>query len=185
MKNNGYLYVVRNTRNELRTEADFELLGRQFNNVDVKIDTGCPRTSIPIKRLGISDYDAYQLKDADCKDKRIKKNVSFGVNDSTSRRNEDRRKFSNKQYMDLDSISFRHSMKTLDLGGLQVGDVEVSVSYDRTGNILIGMDILELLEAHIGEDVSGNIVFIACNKSVNCPEFDKKLESLFSLKRIV
>ena len=44
---NDFLKIELSSKNEFRTVASFELNGLSFTNVDVKIDTGCPRTSFP------------------------------------------------------------------------------------------------------------------------------------------
>ena len=45
----------------------------------------------------------------------------------------------------------------------------VNISYDRTGNILIGMDILSKLDIHIGKSkILEKTIFLACpNNSIN------------------
>lgn len=45
----------------------------EIENMNVKIDTGCPYTSIPILKLGISSTKAQQMKQRDCADNKIKK----------------------------------------------------------------------------------------------------------------
>lgn len=62
----------------------------KVENMNVKIDTGCPYTSIPILRFGISSTKAQQMKQSDCVDARIRKEISFGVNDSKEKRDEDK-----------------------------------------------------------------------------------------------
>ena len=56
------------------------------NDVIVKIDTGCPYTSFPIKNLGISDEKAFAYKQKDSNDSSVRKSISFGVNDSNERK---------------------------------------------------------------------------------------------------
>ena len=45
----------------------------------------------------------------------------------------------------------------------------VNISYDRIGNILIGMDILSKLDIHIGKSkILEKTIFLACpNNSIN------------------
>ena len=108
MTNNDFLIIKLNQKNEFRTVASFELNGLCFSAVDVKIDTGCPHTSFPILKLGISEESAYRLKEKDCRNESIQKTISFGVNDTKVKRDEDKRKFRNKRFMELNSISFKH-----------------------------------------------------------------------------
>lgn len=131
--------------------------------MNVKIDTGCPYTSIPILRFGISSMKAQQMKERDCVDNRIRKEISFGVNDSKEKRDADKEKFKAGKYMDLNSITFQYGNFEIDFGGVCINKDYVKVSYDRTGNILIGMDVLSQMDIHIGKSkVLGKTVFIAC-----------------------
>lgn len=86
------------------------------------------------------------------------------MNDTKIKRDEDKRKFKSKRFMELNSISFKHTAKEFSLGPLPLGDFPISVSYDRTGNTLIGMDILKKLEIFIGKNQSGETVLIACQQ---------------------
>ena len=47
--------------------------------------------------------------------------------------------------MELKSITFQHKNFEIDFGGVCINKDFVKVSYDRTGNILIGMDVLSQL----------------------------------------
>ncbi len=152
MKNNDFLIIKLNQKNEFRTNASFEINEMKFSAVDVKIDTGCPHTSFPMLKLGLSEETAYKLKEQDCQNENVAKTISFGVNDTKTKRDEDKRKFKSKRYMELNSISFKHTAKNFSLGVLPLGDFPISVSYDRTGNTLIGMDILKKLEIFIGKN---------------------------------
>ena len=181
---NDFIRVVLNSRNELRAEASLSINGLTFINVDVKIDTGCPKTSFPLLRMGVLDKDAYSMKLKDCSDPSVAKSISFGVNDSNQKKEEDKRKFKAHRYMDLYSISFRHIAKDLSIDGVLLGDYDVSVSYDRVGNILIGMDILQTLEIHMGRIGTGEIVMLACPKNNITQGYRDELNNLFDVRRI-
>ena len=65
-----------NQRNEIRADVDMAIKSMELTeikNINVKIDTGCPYTSIPILRFGISSAKAQQMKERDCVDNEIKK----------------------------------------------------------------------------------------------------------------
>jgi len=53
MKNN-FIKILMSDRNEFRTTADFLFCGLMFRQVDIKIDTGCSHTSIPVSKLRIN-----------------------------------------------------------------------------------------------------------------------------------
>lgn len=184
MKNN-YIELVLTAKNEFRAEASFEINGMLFSKVNVKVDTGCPRTSFPMLKLGISDTEAYKLKVRDCGDKRVAKSISFGVNDTKQKKDEDKKKFKSQRYMELNSISFKHTAIDFSLNDLSLGDIDVLVSYDRVGNILIGMDILKKLEIHIGTLATGETVLLACSKDNLSDEYRLRLNSLFDVRKVV
>ncbi len=155
-----------NHRNEIRADVNMTIRSMELTkieNMNVKIDTGCPYTSIPILRLGISSSKAQQMKQKDCGDHSIRKEISFGVNDSKEKREFDKEKYKAGKYMELKSITFQHRNFEIDFGGVSINKDVVKVSYDRTGNILIGMDVLSELDIHIGKSkILGKTVFLAC-----------------------
>lgn len=181
----SYIELVLTSKNEFRAEASFRINGLDFSKVNVKIDTGCPRTSFPMLKLGISDTEAYKLKVQDCNDSSVAKSISFGVNDTKQKKEEDKRKFKAKRYMELNSISFRHTAGDFMLDGVDIGDIDVLVSYDRVGNILIGMDILKKLEIHIGTLKTGETVLLACPKDALTDEYKVRLNSLFDVRQVI
>jgi len=155
----------------------------QFSNVNVKIDTGCPKTSFPILKLGISEENAYEMKKKDCNNDLIAKRISFGVNDSRIKIEEDKRKFKSKRFMELNSISFKHNAINFSLENLFLGNFQISVSYDRTGNILIGMDILRTLEIYIGTTITNETVLLACKD--NSELFLQEVAKLQNSRKII
>jgi hypothetical protein len=173
-----------NNRNEFRTTANLSFKGTDYSKVDVKIDTGCGYSSFPVLRLGITSTDAYNMKVSDSADCTIKKAISFGVNDSKIKREDDKKKFKNKLYMDLASITYKHHLLNLSLNDYEIGDCDVRISYDRTGNILIGMDILKMLDVHIGTISTGETVLLACKKNELTTEYRLELNRLFDVKKI-
>ena len=184
MKNN-YILLELNHNNEIRADVNMtikSLDSTAIENINIKIDTGCPYTSIPILKLGISSIKAQQMKQKDCADARIRKEISFGVNDTKEKRDADKEKFRNKQYMELRSITFQHGGLDIAFGGIHIEKDFVKVSYDRTGNILIGMDVLSKMDIHIGKSkLLGKTIFLACpNDRIN-QEYLSALKRHFQL----
>lgn len=63
----------------------------------------------------------------------------------------------------MEYITFQHGNFEIDFGGVCINKDYVKVSYDRTGNILIGMDVLSKMDMHIGKSkILEKTVFIAC-----------------------
>lgn len=184
MKNN-YILLELNRNNEIRADVNLTIksLGiMSVEDISIKIDTGCPYTSIPVLKLGISNMKVQQMKREDSADDGIRKEISFGVNDTKEKREADKEKFRNRQYMALKSITFQHGGFDIDFGGVHIEKDYVRVSYDRTGNILIGMDILSEMDVHIGKSrLLGKTVFLACpNASIN-QEYRDALKRHFGL----
>lgn len=182
---NKYILLAMNQRNEIRADVNMAIKSMEFikiENMNVKIDTGCPYTSIPILRFGISGTKAQQLKQRDCKDDRIKKEISFGVNDTKEKRDADKEKFRAGKYMELKSITFQHGDFEIDFGGVCISKDYVKVSYDRTGNILIGMDVLSQMDIHIGKSkVLEKTVFLACPYANMNQEYFEALSRHFDI----
>ncbi len=53
-------------------------------------------------------YILLEMNQRDCVDNRIRKEISFGVNDSKEKRDADKEKFKAGKYMDLKSVTFQH-----------------------------------------------------------------------------
>ncbi|MCR4789215.1 MAG: hypothetical protein K5888_11560 [Lachnospiraceae bacterium] len=181
---NEYLKVIMSDRNEFRTTADLSFKGTDYTKLDVKIDTGCGYSSLPVSRLGLTSSEAYLLKVADSADPSVKKSISFGVNDSKLKREEDKRKFKRKMYMDLSGVTFKHNLSGLSIGSYPIGDCDIRISYDRTGNILIGMDILKLLDVHMGTIGTGQTILLACRKGKLSQAYREELNKLFDVRKI-
>ncbi len=163
---NDFILLELNHRNEIRADVNMTIKSldiTRIGQINVKIDTGCPYTSIPIRKLGISNEKARLMKQADCADSSIKKEISFGVNDSKEKRESDKEKFRTKKYMELQSVTFEHKDLEIDFHGICLKKDFVKISYDRSGNILIGMDLLSQMDIHIGKSkILGKTVFLAC-----------------------
>lgn len=113
---------------------------------------------------------------------KLRKKISFGVNDSKEKRESDKEKFKAGKYMELKSITFQHKDFEIDFGGVCINKDYVKVSYDRTGNILIGMDILSKLDIHIGKSkILGKTVFIACPYESMNQEYREALSRHFDI----
>lgn len=84
--------------------------------------------------------------------------------------------------MELQSVTFRHKYLEIDFDGICLKKDSVKVSYDRTGNILIGMDILSQIDIHIGQSrILGKTIFLACPYDNMNPDYLKMLHTHFNL----
>ena len=183
MKSN-YILLKLNKKNEIRANVDITIssLGLiDLKDIDVKIDTGCPYTSIPIKKLGISSEKIANWKLKDINDNNIKKQISFGVNDTEEQKEQYREMLKQGEFDNLPAVTFLHHGLTMNFGGIEVKKDTVKVSYDRTGNILIGMDIMKDWDIHIGTISTGETIFLACPKDQLNDEYYMKLNKLFGI----
>jgi hypothetical protein len=159
---------------------DINIDGQAYKNVNVKIDTGCPQTTILTSKLGISEKLSRKMKAADIQNN-VKRTISFGVNDSEEYRKEASKRNRDNKVLDLASVSFYKSIDHLTLGGVNLHEKTVKINYDRTGNILIGVDILKTLDIHIGTSDSGENIFLACPKDQLNDEYFAELDRLFHI----
>jgi hypothetical protein len=177
MKNN-YIKIITSGKNELRTTMDINIDGQAYKNVNVKIDTGCPQTTILTSKLGISEKLSRKMKIADIQNN-VKRTISFGVNDSEKYRKEASKRNQSNDILDLDAVSFYKNLDNISVGGVELHKRTVKINYDRTGNILIGMDILKDWDIHMGTVDSGETIFLACPKDQLNDEYFKELNRLF------
>lgn len=180
----NYLKIILSNKNEFRIDTDISISSLGINkvhNISVKIDTGCPYTSIPVQKLGISKSQAQVMKQKDSLDKAIQKDISFGVNDTQSDRQVALALFKTGNYMMLKQITYIHNDLEINFGGVIVHKQNVKVSYDRSGNILIGMDILKDWDIHIGTIDTGETIFLGCPKDQINDEYLQELENTFNI----
>lgn len=178
---NKYIKISLNDKNEFRTQADFQIFGVSYNKIDVKLDTGCPQTTILTQKLGIPAERSAILKQQDIDDPSIKKFPSFGVNDSKEFKNMVKGQFRKGVYAGTSAISFNHFIDRISVCGMNVNVETVKVNYDRTGNILIGMDIMKHWDIHIGEILTGETIFLACPREQLNAEYYAELSRLFNI----
>lgn len=183
MNLNNYLKVELSDRNEFRCLGNFIINGLNLTDLDFKIDTGCSKTSIPIKRTPLDHDKILELMMTDYSNPNIKKAISFGVNDSEEKKQSDRQKFKSGRFLELNSITCIKKLEEFTIAGLNLGDMELRVSYIRTGNILIGMDILSKFDIHIAPDKTNNnkTTLIACQLNRINDDYLLELEKSFGI----
>ena len=158
----NFIKVKLSDRNEFRCLGAFELFGLKPSNLSFKIDTGCGLTSIPLKKANIEESVLKMYKDLDYADTSIEKQISFGVNDTIEYRNRARELLRQGRYSEIDSLTCTRPLDNFTIDGINLGTLNVRVSYTRVGNILIGMDILSKMDCHIAKTPTGETYFIAC-----------------------
>lgn len=87
--------------------------------------------------------------------------------------------------MDGHALKFEHVVSEFQIAGDSLTKETVFVNYNRKGNILIGMDILQDLDIHMGTSTkNGRHLFIACPKDSLCREYSDALEQHFLIRGV-
>lgn len=152
-----------------------------FQNIDVKIDTGCAISTIPVKKLKVSDTICMKLKSIDI-DNQLISVRSYGVETGGLKHSEP---ITKRQKMKCEALKFQHGISNLQLNGVKIPSENIFLNYNRSGNILIGMDILSLMVCHIDISIkTGKLTLLCCpRESVNY-EFYNAMKEHFGLIQI-
>lgn len=162
------------------TEASFCLdnFKAPFYDIEVKIDTGCSISTIPLKRLKVSDALCKTLKRTDVA-KGIPYFLSYGI-ESGGLRHEI--PVTDEEKMECPAMKFEHGISDFMIGGVKIPSDKICLNYDRKGNILIGMNILKDWDIHIGvSKVTGKSLLLACPIKNGCREYMDALELHFEI----
>ena len=164
-------------RNEFRSSLECVLLGASIKYQNLKIDTGAVKSLIPLRTINFSSYfdlSAYVDADAfyrDCKEKLINDWCKVGyMRGVTNKKEYD----STVSILDRDDVVLRSTVNGVSVGNYGIAaELNLGVSCDTHGNVLLGMDILKNFDYHCGdsfvEDRDNNInrgdhIFIGCLK---------------------
>lgn len=159
---NNYLYLTMR-KNSFYIKSCGNILGKDFNNVMFKIDTGCSFSTIPLKKLLVFNNDTLNKYKSDDILSGVKSMITYGV-ESGGKEHKIPETFDEK--MKCEAIKFEHKLTNFSLGNYIMPDLNIYVNYNREGNILIGMDIIKLFDIHIGtSNITGKETLIAVLKS--------------------
>lgn len=162
------------------TEANFLLdnFPAWFHDIGVKIDTGCSISTIPLKRLNVSDSLCENLKESDVSNN-TPYYLSYGVESGGVKHPVP---VTDREKMDCTAMKFEHGVTGFTIAGVNIPCNKICLNYDRRGNILIGMDILSKLDIHIGlSRATGKNLFIACPMESKCQEYLEALKEHFGI----
>ncbi|MDE7311647.1 MAG: hypothetical protein K2N87_08555 [Eubacterium sp.] len=142
-------------------KSEICLHGKVIHN-RFKLDTGCAFSTIPFRVLyNVSHNTALQYKQAAI-DSHLKYQRSYGVSDTEMTRQKDKELLKNNKLLECTSLKFMHKDIPLVLNGYALVH-DIAVNYDRTSNILIGMDILQDFDFHCGKSIdNGEYLFLGC-----------------------
>lgn len=130
-----------------------------FYDIEVKIDTGCSISAIPLKRLRVSDALCKTLKKIDIINQ-VPYFLSYGIESGGNKHDIP---ITDDDKMRCPVMKFEHGVSDFMIGGVKISSDRVCLNYDRKGNVLIGMDILRDWDIHIGvSNVTGKNLLLAC-----------------------
>jgi hypothetical protein len=98
--------------------------------VQCKIDTGCMKTCIPIKRLNVSDATALKLK-GDAIRSGGSYNRTYGVSDTQANKDADALLIKQGRLVECTSLRFIQHAEKFEIAGYDFGQMDVGVNYDR------------------------------------------------------
>ena len=165
-------------------EASFKLdnLRTPFQNVQVKVDTGCSLSTIPVKRLKVSDSLCKSLKTNDI-DHSVNYVLSYGIETGGISHP---RPITRQDMIDCPAMKFQHSISNLSINGTIIPTQSIYLNYNRSGNILIGMDILRnMISFWDISQKTGKLTLLSCPRSNADDEFYKAMEEHFGLIKII
>lgn len=172
--------TVYGTGGSFNTEASFRLdnFKAPFCDIEVKIDTGCSISTIPLKGLKVSDTLCKLLKSIDVAND-VPYFLSYGIESGGLKH---KIPATNEEKMDCPAMKFEHGITDFVIGGVRISSDIICLNYDRSGNILIGMDILEKWDIHISiSKKTGKSLLLACPLENPCKEYLEALEMHFGI----
>ena len=133
-----------------------------MHDLSCKIDTGCTHTVLNYFRID-PDSSQSEIKKIMDLDAKVPYKRSFGVESHGFYSKSPKTR---KEFMRDNSLKFTHTIKSAIFEDYNVGDIEVGINYDRRGTCLIGMDILQLFDFHIGTSlITNNVTFVGVLKN--------------------
>ena len=151
-------------------------LNEEIYKMPCKIDTGCSYSNLPIKNI-VSEKVAYNMKLNDIKNK-IPYQRSYGVSDTEETKRKDNVLITQGRLLECTSLKFEHKFDNIILNNYCLGIQSIRINYDRTGSILIGMDILSQMDIHMGTDKNtGEYILIGCLKDNINMEYKEALRT--------
>lgn len=158
------LIIPLSDKNEFKIDGDIELFD-EVRHLTFKIDTGCSITTIPFKKIGdFSNEVVLNYKKTAIKEGRPYKR-SYGVSDSREKMEKDKELIRLGKLEECTSLKFLYNDCVINFGNYRITS-DIHINFDRTGNILIGMDILSKFDFHCGRSLkTDEYLFIGCLKS--------------------
>ena len=148
-------------------KANFRLMNFERKDFNVRVVLGYPYTVVPIRTLGADSATASTLKEFD------EKLGSEIINSKCTHPCE----------TSCDVKLFSHVLHGLVLNDYPLGDIPCYVDYDRGGDIIIGTDLLRIMEIHYGvSQKTFEFLLLGCMKSqADKRDFFRAMEDNFAV----
>lgn len=160
----------------VRASYKLDNIDAPFNNIAVKIDTGCSVSTIP---LGKQQEQFRRLHKRNDLNNQVEYLKSYGVESGGEQHSE---ATTLEEKMEDKAYKFKHKISNFTLDGVQINHSSIYLNYDRKGNILIGMDILKNLDIHMGySKKTAGYIMLACPLDSLNDEYFKALNEHFGL----
>ena len=131
-------------------------------------------------RLLDAESDVLRMKERDIA-ANVPYSFGYGVNDSEDARIRDKELVAAGRAIESKHIVFLHEISPFILDQHELDKQVVRISYDRTSPVLIGMDVLQQLDIHMGVNLEGLYILIACYKNNMNKAYRKALHHHFGL----
>lgn len=149
-----------------------------LSNIEVKIDTGCAISTIPLAKFKALSYLCDKLKYNDIENN-IEYLASYGVETGGEKHDTP---VTDEEKMKCTALKFKHKVENFEIAGVSITTQDyLFVNYNRKGNILIGMDIMKNWDIHIGTIDTGETIFLVCPKDQLNEEYFRELNRLFHI----
>ena len=144
---NSYLLSVLKD-NCFYMQSEVCLHGKTING-NFKLDTGCGYSTISYRVLcNVSHNTALKYK-KQAITSGLRYQRSYGVSDTEMIKEKDKQLIVEGRLVECTALKFTHENVRMSLNGYELTH-DIAVNYDRTSNILIGMDILKDFDFHCG-----------------------------------
>ncbi len=164
-------------------KSEICLHGKVIHN-RFKLDTGCAYSTIPFRVLyNVSHNTALQYKQIAITSN-LKFQRSYGVSDTEQTKQRDKELIADHRLLECSALKFIHKNIPMVLNGYALMH-DIAVNYDRTSNILIGMDILKDFDFHCGKsEENGKYIFLGCLKEKINQDYFDTLYQHFGYKKV-
>lgn len=162
-------------------QSEIYLHGKTINS-NFKLDTGCSYSTVSYRVLcNVSHKTALKYK-REALNSQLKCQRSYGVSDTDSIKERDRKLIEDGRLLECTALKFTHENVPMSLNGYRLVH-NIAVNYDRTSNILIGMDILKDFDFHCGiSKMTGEYIFLGCLRDNISQEYLSALYMHFGYK---